>query len=61
MTAYKCTYMEVNKERGSATFGYLVERVRRFDTFPEAVQFSRAMSNTTINMVGKPIIEEIDE
>lgn len=61
MSAYRCVYLEVNNDRGSSNFGYLVERKKKFDTFPEAVNFSRAISNTCINIVGKPIIEEIAE
>jgi len=58
MVKYKCTYMEVNNDRGSQNFGMLVERTKRFTFFNDAVDFARKISNTSINMVGKPLIEE---
>lgn len=61
MSAYRCIYLEVNNDRNSSMFGYLVERRKKFDTFPEAVKFSRAISNTCVNVIGQPIIEEIPE
>lgn len=60
MFQYKCTYMEVNNDRSSMNFGLLTERVKKFPTFSEAVNFSRVIANTTINMVGRPVIEEVD-
>jgi pterin-4a-carbinolamine dehydratase len=57
MNAYKCIYSEVNRKLGTKTYGQLIERTRKFDTFVEAVAFSRMISNTNINMVGKPIID----
>ena len=61
MSAFRCVYLEVNNDRSSSNFGYLVERRKKFDTFPEAVKFSRAIANTCIKVIGKPIIEEIAE
>jgi len=61
MSAFRCVYFEVNNDRRSSNFGYLVERKKKFATFPEAVKFSRAIANTCVNVVGKPIIEEIAE
>jgi len=58
MTAYKCTYFEVNNDRASKNFGFLVERTKRFTFFNDAVDFARKISNTSINMVGKPVVEE---
>ncbi len=60
MVKYKCTYMEVNNDRSSLNFGMLVERVKKFPTFSEAVNFSRVVANSTINMVGRPVIEEVN-
>lgn len=61
MSAYKCTYMEVNTDKSSMTFGYAIEQTKQFNSLPEAVRFSRMISNTCINIVGRPIIEEISE
>jgi hypothetical protein len=58
MVKYKCTYTEVNNDRASKNFGFLVERTKRFTFFNEAADFARKISNTSINMVGKPVIEE---
>jgi hypothetical protein len=52
--------MEVNNDRNSQNFGMLVERVKKFPTFFEAVDFSRVVANSTINMVGRPVIEEVN-
>ena len=60
MFQYKCTYMEVNNDRGSKNFGLLMERVKKFPTFAEAVNFSRVIANTSINMVGRPVVEEVN-
>jgi hypothetical protein len=60
MVKYKCTYMEVNNDRNSQNFGMLVEHVKKFPTFFEAVDFSRVVANSTINMVGRPVIEEVN-
>ena len=56
MNGYKCTYSEVNRELGTKGYGQLVERTRKFETFSEAVSYSRLISNTNVNMVGKPVI-----
>lgn len=56
MDVYKCTYSEVNREPGAAGYGQLVERTRKFNSFIEAVSYSRLISNTNVNMVGKPVI-----
>lgn len=56
MDGYKCTYSEVNREPGTKGYGQLVERTRKFKTFSEAVSYSRLISNTNVNMVGKPVI-----
>lgn len=56
MNAYKCTYKEINRRLGTKYYGQLVERTRKFSTFNEAVFYSRAISNTNVNMVGKPVI-----
>lgn len=61
MFQYKCTYLEVNNDRTSKNFGMLMERVKKFPTFAEAVSFSRVIANTSINMVGRPIIEEVEK
>lgn len=58
MIGYKCTYFEVNNDRASKNFGFLVERTKRFTFFNDAVDFARKISNTSINMVGKPVVEE---
>lgn len=60
MNAYKCTYNEVNRKLGTKAYGQLVQRTRKFDTFSEAVSFSRAISNTNVNMVGRPVIEIVE-
>ena len=60
MLVYKCTYSEVNNKLGSKNYGYLVDRVMNFNTFADAVSFSRMVANTSTSMVGRPIIEEID-
>lgn len=56
MDGYKCTYSEVNRDPGTKGYGQLVERTRKFKTFSEAVSYSRLISNTNVNMVGKPVI-----
>lgn len=59
MFKYKCTYSEMNSKLGSDNYGLLVERVKKFNTFAEAVNFYRVVANTSTNMVGRPIIEEV--
>lgn len=59
MFKYKCTYAEVDSNRTSKNYGMLVERVRKFPTFAEAVNFSRIIANTNNSMVGRPLIEEV--
>lgn len=59
MFVYKCTYSEVNSKLGSKNYGFLVEHVKKFPTFAEAVSFSRMVANTSTNMIGRPIIEEV--
>jgi hypothetical protein len=59
MFVYKCTYSEVNNKLGSKNYGFLVEHVKKFPTFTEAVNFSRMVANTNTNMVGRPVIEEV--
>lgn len=59
MFEYKCTYSEVEGKLGSKNYGFLVDRVKKFPTFAEAVSFSRMVANTSTNMVGRPIIEEV--
>lgn len=56
MNAYKCTYNEINRKMGTKAYGQLVERSRKFNTFNEAVSFSRTISNTNMNVVGVPLI-----
>jgi len=57
--AYKCTYTEIEKDRTSKNFGMLVEHTQRFSFFNDAVDFARKISNTSVSMVGRPIIEEV--
>jgi pterin-4a-carbinolamine dehydratase len=57
MNAYKCTYNEVNRKLGTKKYGQLMQRTRKFDTFSEAVTFTRTIATTNLNMVGKPVIE----
>jgi len=59
MAQYKLVYSEVNNDRTSKNFGYEIEQVKKFHSLNEAVEFSRMLANTNINMRGKPIIEEI--
>lgn len=54
MNAYKCIYTEINRKPGVIDNGVLVERAYKFNTFIEAVNFGRTLTNT--NIVGKPII-----
>ena len=61
MLVYKCTYSEVNDQVGTNNYGYLVDRVMNFYTFADAVSFSRMVANTSTNMVGRPIIEEVEK
>ena len=56
MNGYKCTYIEVNRQPGTKGYGQLIERSRKFKTFSEAVSYSRLISNTNVDMVGKPVI-----
>jgi len=58
MAQFKCIYTEVNDDRKSKNYGLLVERVKKFPTFAEAVTFSRRIANTSVHTVGRPIIEE---
>jgi hypothetical protein len=60
MTKYKCTYFEVDRDQNSKNFGLLLKRTKRFTFFNEAVDFARRVSNTNINSVGRPIVEEIN-
>lgn len=60
MTQFKCIYTEVNDDRKSKNYGMLVERVKKFPTFAEAVTFSRRVANTGMHIVGRPIIEEVE-
>jgi hypothetical protein len=57
---YKCTYFEVNRDRNSKDYGLLVQRTKKFPGFNDAVNFARLVSNTNINSVGRPIVEEIN-
>lgn len=57
MNAYNCIYIEINRKPGSVDDGLLVEHARKFNTFIEAVNFGRALTRTNTNMVGKPIID----
>jgi hypothetical protein len=59
MLKYKCTYFEVDHNQGSKNFGLLVKRTKQFPFFNEAVDFARRVSNTSINVVGRPLIEEV--
>jgi hypothetical protein len=59
MVKYKCTYFEVNKDQKSKNFGLLVQRTKRFTFFNDAVDFARLVSNTNINAVGRPLVEEV--
>lgn len=60
MNAYKCTYNEINRKLGTKSYGQLVEHTHKFATFNEAVSFSRTISNTNLNMIGKPLIEIVE-
>lgn len=60
MSAYKCIYTEINRVPGSADNGMLVERAQRFKTFNEAVNFGRNLRLTNANMVGKPVIDLVE-
>jgi len=60
MNAYKCIYSEINRKLGTKTYGQLIERTRKFETFAEAVNYSRLIATSNVNMVGKPIIEVIE-
>ena len=59
MVKYKCTYFEVNRDQNSKNFGLLLKRTKQFTFFNEAVDFARRVSNTNINSVGRPIVEEV--
>lgn len=62
MIAYTCTYTEIDRKRSDKyNYGVPVQRVRKFDTFADAVRFSRMVSNTNINVLGKPLIEEVSK
>lgn len=62
MIAYTCTYTEINrKDSYKYNYGVPIQRVKKFDTFADAVRFSRMVSNTNINVLGKPVIEEISK
>ena len=58
-TGFKITYSVVDNDRKSNDFGLLIDKVKRVASFEEAVNFSRVVANTSVNLVGKPIIEEI--
>jgi hypothetical protein len=58
-SVFKITYSVVDNDRKSADFGLLVDKVKRVSSFKEAVTFTHIIANTSINLVGKPIIEEI--
>lgn len=57
MNAYNCIYTEINRKPGATDDGLLVERTHKFNTFIEAVNFGRVLTRTNTNMVGKPIID----
>jgi hypothetical protein len=50
--AYKCSYEEIVTEWG----GFLKKRSKKFSSFRDAVDFSRMIANTNINIIGKPVI-----
>jgi hypothetical protein len=56
-TAYKCLYEEVIKDEG----GFLKKKSKKFATFMDAVNFSRMIANTNINIIGKPVIILVKE
>lgn len=58
---YKCTYFEVNRDRAHKNYGLLVKRTKKFPLFNQAVDFARLVSNTNINTVGRPIVEEVNK
>ena len=55
----KVTYSEIVKNPNPYVKGTLVERTKNVSSLKEAVNFSRYIANTA-NIVGKPVIEEID-
>jgi hypothetical protein len=57
---YICVYDEVDRNLGTKTYGFLVNRNKKFKSFEEAVRFSRKISNTNSSIIGKPVIEEMN-
>lgn len=60
MNNYKCRYLKVNNDRNSPNFGFLVEKTKKFTYLRDAVKFSKEISNTYVNYVNRPIIEQIE-
>lgn len=58
---YKCTYDEICQNKLAKTYGMLISRTKKFKTFMDAVQFSRQIANTNINVIGKPSIDFLEE
>jgi hypothetical protein len=56
MNAYKLTYDIKEDNVNSKNYGYIISKTKRFETFVEAVEYSRVIAN----LVGKPVIEGVE-
>jgi len=54
---YKLIYTLRNDDFDSKNFGRLTNKTVQFASFTEAVQHSRFLVNTHINLVGMPIVD----
>mgnify|MGYP003704882113 FL=1 len=53
----KLTYTLYNENVDSKDYKCLINKVVEFDSFKEAVQYSRFIVNTHINLLGQPVID----
>jgi len=57
MNAYKLSYDIREDNVNSKNYGYIITKTKRFQTFVEAVEYSRVIAN----LVGKPVIEGVND
>lgn len=54
---FKLTYTVRDTDVGSKNYGMLLNKSATFKNFSEAVRQGRYIANTTINIIGKPVID----
>lgn len=55
---YRVTFLQKVTDSASPDYGYAVEKSIKFMSFNAAHSFIRSL--TSVNLVGKPVIEEIN-